>query len=168
MLFWSTWQTSMPRIPRRSNPYCEKRLTLLFTAAARMINTLEPRLSACNKDVAFAYFPGLFKCQRSREITHEIGTGKSAACGSPLRRAYPPYRRCGRVAEGGGLLNRYRVVKPYRGFESLRLRHPSSFAYRVELQPQEILFRNVNVVGQKCALISLIHRGVGAFEMPRI
>ena len=34
-------------------------------------------------------------------------------------------RRCGRVAEGGGLLNRYRVVKPYRGFESLRLRHPS-------------------------------------------
>src|SRR5258706_3361685 len=29
---------------------------------------------------------------------------------------------CGRVAEGGGLLNRYRVVKPYRGFESLRLR----------------------------------------------
>lgn len=32
-------------------------------------------------------------------------------------------RSCGRVAEGGGLLNRYRVVKPYRGFESLRLRH---------------------------------------------
>ena len=30
--------------------------------------------------------------------------------------------RCGREAEGGGLLNRYRVVKPYRGFESLRLR----------------------------------------------
>ena len=26
--------------------------------------------------------------------------------------------RCGREAEGGGLLNRYRVVKPYRGFES--------------------------------------------------
>jgi hypothetical protein len=30
---------------------------------------------------------------------------------------------CGREAEGGGLLNRYTVVKPYRGFESLRLRH---------------------------------------------
>ena len=29
------------------------------------------------------------------------------------------------MAEGGGLLNRYRVVKPYRGFESLRLRQPS-------------------------------------------
>jgi hypothetical protein len=26
------------------------------------------------------------------------------------------------VAEGGGLLNRYRLVKAYRGFESLRLR----------------------------------------------
>ncbi len=35
-----------------------------------------------------------------------------------------PRRRRGRVAEGGGLLNRYRVVKPYRGFESLRLRQP--------------------------------------------
>ena len=34
-------------------------------------------------------------------------------------------RRRGRVAEGGGLLNRYRLVKAYRGFESLRLRHPS-------------------------------------------
>ena len=33
-------------------------------------------------------------------------------------------RRRGRVAEGGGLLNRYRLVKAYRGFESLRLRQP--------------------------------------------
>src|SRR6185369_10326427 len=32
-------------------------------------------------------------------------------------------RSCGREAEGGGLLNRYTVLKPYRGFESLRLRH---------------------------------------------
>ena len=40
----------------------------------------------------------------------------------------PSIRRCGRVAEGGGLLNRYRVVKPYRGFESLRLRHPHQAA----------------------------------------
>src|SRR3569623_761288 len=31
-------------------------------------------------------------------------------------------RSGGREAEGGGLLNRYRVVKPYRGFESLPLR----------------------------------------------
>jgi hypothetical protein len=54
----------------------------------------------------------------------EHDSGQSAACGSPPRRAYRPYRRRGRVAEGGGLLNRYRVVKPYRGFESLRLRQP--------------------------------------------
>ena len=26
------------------------------------------------------------------------------------------------MAEGGGLLNRYRALKPYRGFESLSLR----------------------------------------------
>ena len=43
------------------------------------------------------------------------------ACGSALRRAYRPDRRRGRVAEGGGLLNRYRLVKAYRGLESLRL-----------------------------------------------
>jgi hypothetical protein len=36
---------------------------------------------------------------------------------------FPRVRRRGRAAEGGGLLNRYRVVKPYRGFESPRLRH---------------------------------------------
>src|SRR6202020_1620410 len=53
----------------------------------------------------------------------KLGYPESAACGSGLRRAYRPDRSCGRVAEGGGLLNRYRVVKPYRGFESLRLRH---------------------------------------------
>src|SRR5260221_6538308 len=53
----------------------------------------------------------------------ELGSRQSVACGLPLRRAYRPQRSCGRVAEGGGLLNRYRVVKPYRGFESLRLRH---------------------------------------------
>ena len=34
----------------------------------------------------------------------------------------PDAWRRGRVAEGGGLLNRYRALKPYRGFESLRLR----------------------------------------------
>jgi hypothetical protein len=34
-----------------------------------------------------------------------------------------PSRRDGREAEGGGLLNRYRVEKLYRGFESLSLRH---------------------------------------------
>jgi hypothetical protein len=50
--------------------------------------------------------------------------GPQSACGSARCRAYPPPWSCGRVAEGGGLLNRYRLVKAYRGFESLRLRHP--------------------------------------------
>ena len=40
------------------------------------------------------------------------------------------------MAEGGGLLNRYRVVKPYRGFESLRLRHPSYCGLRVAGHPK--------------------------------
>ncbi len=40
------------------------------------------------------------------------------------QRAFQRGRR-GREAEGGGLLNRYRVVKLYRGFESLRLRQRS-------------------------------------------
>jgi hypothetical protein len=64
----------------------------------------------------------LLGLRTSRLNRREFGGLESAACGSPLRRAYRPYRSCGRVAEGGGLLNRYRVVKPYRGFESLRLR----------------------------------------------
>src|SRR6267143_3998723 len=34
--------------------------------------------------------------------------------------------RGGRVAEGGGLLNRYRALKPYRGFESPLLRAKES------------------------------------------
>jgi hypothetical protein len=70
---------------------------------------------------------GLVCAQRLRRPCHQMAAARpeSAACGWPPRRAYRPLRSCGRVAEGGGLLNRYRVVKPYRGFESLRLRHPS-------------------------------------------
>ena len=51
-------------------------------------------------------------------------TGFARSCYCLARRAYPPRRRRGRVAEGGGLLNRYTLVKAYRGFESLRLRQP--------------------------------------------
>ena len=47
------------------------------------------------------------------------------------------------MAEGGGLLNRYRVVKPYRGFESLRLRHPPPYGLRVAGHP-EIVGRRVS------------------------
>jgi hypothetical protein len=67
---------------------------------------------------------------RSGHHPVEIQGLESRACNLVLAARHrvghiEPYRRCGRVAEGGGLLNRYRVVKPYRGFESLRLRQPS-------------------------------------------
>ncbi len=76
---------------------------------------------ACKTALRRAGFVGARRPGRQR---HQMAAPRpeSAACGSPRRRAYPPPRSCGRVAEGGGLLNRYRVVKPYRGFESLRLR----------------------------------------------
>jgi Protein of unknown function (DUF3617) len=46
------------------------------------------------------------------------------------------------VAEGGGLLNRYRLVKAYRGFESLRLRHPSplrGFGWQVSAAAESLM-----------------------------
>jgi hypothetical protein len=43
----------------------------------------------------------------SRLNRREFGGLKSAACGSRPRRAYRPYRSCGRVAEGGGLLKHF-------------------------------------------------------------
>ena len=70
------------------------------------------------------------KIQRQRAFrVKERRHLNSAACGSPPCRAYPAHRRRGRVAEGGGLLNRYRLVKAYRGFESLRLRQPNPSRY---------------------------------------
>ena len=56
-------------------------------------------------------------------------------------------RRCGREAEGGGLLNRYRVVKPYRGFESLRLRQ--LFALK------RLIFRRFCFAGRASGLLRL-------------
>ncbi len=44
------------------------------------------------------------------------------------------------MAEGGGLLNRYRLVKAYRGFESLRLRHSNRFDMTVWPAPVIRLF----------------------------
>ena len=40
-----------------------------------------------------------------------------------VARVHSAPRRGGRVAEGGGLLNRYTGQNLYRGFESLPLRH---------------------------------------------
>src|SRR6185437_8959871 len=48
-----------------------------------------------------------------------------------------PSRRDGRVAEVGGLLNRYRVEKLYRGFESLSLRQNSPGALNAPRQVEE-------------------------------
>jgi hypothetical protein len=63
--------------------------------------------------------PGRIRCRES--------TASNLALAARDRVGHiEPSWRCGRVAEGGGLLNRYRVVKPYRGFESLRLRQYSS------------------------------------------
>jgi hypothetical protein len=41
------------------------------------------------------------------------------------------------VAEGGGLLNRYRLVKAYRGFESLRLRQPRRPVQALQSSPTQ-------------------------------
>src|ERR1700761_5821269 len=62
------------------------------------------------------------RCRRIKPRYKVLREARSAACGSASPRAYRPHWRRGRVAEGGGLLNRYRLVKAYRGFESLRLR----------------------------------------------
>ncbi len=51
------------------------------------------------------------------------------ACQADPDASYAKDRRRGRVAEGGGLLNRYTLVKAYRGFESLRLRQVSGSPY---------------------------------------
>src|SRR6185437_12425639 len=83
----------------------------------------EPRLPANSGG------PGRNAHHQETLFSGQPGGPKSAACGMPPRRAYRPCWRRGRVAEGGGLLNRYRLVKAYRGFESLRLRHPPSLRF---------------------------------------
>ena len=66
----------------------------------------------------------------------DLGAFKLQLAARPRVGHIGPQRSCGRVAEGGGLLNRYRVVKPYRGFESLRLRHPLPCGLRVASHPK--------------------------------
>src|SRR6266576_480308 len=77
----------------------------------------------------------------SRTRAHETtGRGEGSCIGrvkgtkaaaKPLSSA-PCSWRGGRVAEGGGLLNRYRALKPYRGFESPLLR--ARFARMINVQ----------------------------------
>jgi hypothetical protein len=87
-------------------------------------------LEGCCTNSTHAVLEGRSRC-RDEARHSELGHLKSAACGSPPCRAYRRQRSCGRVAEGGGLLNRYRVVKPYRGFESLRLRHIAVYLFEI-------------------------------------
>jgi hypothetical protein len=96
--------------------------------AARFANTYIGQRIRPLSDRADAYAglarlcDGLFQVKERTDLN-------SAACGTAPGRAYPAYWRRGRVAEGGGLLNRYRLVKAYRGFESLRLRHAADKSF---------------------------------------
>ncbi len=65
-----------------------------------------------------------FRQRRARRSCHLAGARAYVRAHLELhpKCTFPHVRRRGRAAEGGGLLNRYRVVMPYRGFESLRLR----------------------------------------------
>ena len=54
---------------------------------------------------------------RRRGLLYNQGSSRCS-----LKRSRGDSRRVGREAEGGGLLNRYRALKLYRGFESLTLR----------------------------------------------
>jgi hypothetical protein len=62
------------------------------------------------------------------------------------------------VAEGGGLLNRYRVVKPYRGFESLRLRQALRSA--IEIQPLNEVVGFAALYPAPCPTAALFPRGL--------
>jgi hypothetical protein len=116
---------------RAGNPaiVCREPLYLLLNEvlAGRSCRQFQPPIGWRSRHSKHALFDGE-RPVRGRPLASafttvvSIESGQSAACGSPPCRAYRPCWRRGRVAEGGGLLNRYRVVKPYRGFESLRLR----------------------------------------------
>ena len=93
------------------------------------------RVRRCNAAVEAAGLPrqgGVSADEGSRGTSFDQRVRQSrssSACNAGRRRAYVaarfPRGRRGREAEGGGLLNRYRVVKLYPGFESLRLRQLS-------------------------------------------
>ena len=78
------------------------------------------RIAAFVRTVAGEDEPDRSACAGVRSIAFGMGAARLTAR-APNTTDLARWR-CGREAEGGGLLNRYRVVKPYRGFESLRLR----------------------------------------------
>src|SRR5579863_3874303 len=108
-----------PRVPPS---VAARRIT--EASCTRNIKTAEPKLwDRCFSKLLHKRHARLNgHCRGDAALSTSGTAAKSAACGSAQCRAYPPCWSCGRVAEGGGLLNRYRLVKAYRGFESLRLR----------------------------------------------
>jgi hypothetical protein len=73
------------------------------------------------KCAGFCALTNRFRSRHMRVL--RWGLRKSQTLESVDKQALSPSRRRGREAEGGGLLNRYTGLNPYRGFESLRLRH---------------------------------------------
>jgi hypothetical protein len=57
------------------------------------------------------------------EVSHRVSHTTASQHADTIGVLHKSPRRGGRVAEGGGLLNRYTGQNLYRGFESLPLRH---------------------------------------------
>ena len=71
---------------------------------------------------------GRSSAARPAKLTSATRTSRTGALAYAVMQAIHrqdcrPLRRGGRVAEGGGLLNRYTDLNPYQGFESPPLRH---------------------------------------------
>ncbi len=88
-----------------------------------MENTSRPPVAKCAQSQGCVHGHRRYPAQ-VREILGLAltgGWGADRRAGSSRAEAFQ--RTGGRAAEGGGLLNRYRALKPYRGFESLPVRH---------------------------------------------
>ena len=122
-----------------------------------LLSFLVPRQGRCDPQRAPS---------RAGALASAYGT-PGAAC----HRRLPPLlggsrqRRRGRVAEGGGLLNRYTLLKAYRGFESLRLRHRRCFwlslAVSQRTVPQHIFGNRLFSVTSACTPKFQPKSGVG-------
>src|SRR6185437_12639662 len=113
----------------RSTPHAQRRIRHSCTSPNKLDSTLALCDTPCSGGLDLTGKAAVLKTAGRKPLQVRI------LC-PPLRLAEPAlgnrYQlpatsyRCkrsgGREAEGGGLLNRYRVEKPYRGFESLPLR----------------------------------------------
>ena len=129
---WIEWRHELRPIPKPARDDLEPRHAQIESIChghridfrrfrrARCVNPAPRRQRGQMRDGHCPFWCGMHVWRRRLRIASS--QTESAACGWLPRQAYPRSRSCGRVAEGGGLLNRYRLVKAYRGFESLRLR----------------------------------------------